>query len=110
VSLDTYFKGKRINVIKMDVQGYEPYVMDGAKETITWQKNLTLFAEVFPAAIEQAGRSPEGYIESIRKLGFKISTINENKGQIEPFDEKKAMQRHVGNLQNDANLLCKKED
>jgi FkbM family methyltransferase len=109
VSLDTYFKGTRINVIKMDVQGYEPYVLDGAAKLISGQKSLILFAEVYPTAIEKAKRSPEKYVKTLQRLGFEMLMIDEANKQVNPFDMGKVMQRYVGELENDANLICIKE-
>jgi len=110
VSLDEYFTNKKINVIKMDVQGYESFVLDGATKTISAQKDLILFTEVYPRAIEKAGRSPEEYVSKLKHLGFDLKIINEQEKQLQPFDMSKVMQRYAGKLENDANLFARKGD
>ena len=56
VTLDTYLQGKRIDLIKIDVEGYEPSVLSGSWKTL--ESYLpTLFIEYSLPQVEAAGLS-----------------------------------------------------
>ena len=79
MKLDSVLADKKIEVIKMDVQGAEYLVLQGMKETINKNSNLYLLTEFWPYAIKKSGHSPEKFIEQLRKMGFEISIIKNNK-------------------------------
>ena len=79
VTLDSVLSDKKIEVIKMDVQGAEYLVLEGMKETINKNSNLYLLTEFWPYAIEKSGHSPKDFIEVLRKMKFEISIIKNNK-------------------------------
>ena len=63
-----------VDLIKIDVQGYEPKVIAGLRETITASPNLTLLTEFWPQGIDEAGEDANEFLRCpafwrVRKSG-----------------------------------------
>jgi len=78
VSLDDYFCNFKddIALIKMDVQGSEPLVLDGMKDLI--KKVKVLIFEFWPFGLKVAGFEPFSLIERLISNNFKLIYIDEN--------------------------------
>jgi len=78
VNLDDYFKGFKgdIALIKMDVQGSEPLVLNGMKDLI--KKVKVLIFEFWPLGIKAAGFDPFSFIERMISNNFELIYIDEN--------------------------------
>jgi FkbM family methyltransferase len=66
----------RVDCIKMDVQGFEAYVLDGMVETIAHGVS-TISTEFWPTGIRTAGKDPVLYLKKYKDMGFKASIITE---------------------------------
>lgn len=57
VSLDDYFRDfeREINLVKIDVEGAEPLVLQGMSELLTKYRRLKIIMELNPNALKQAG-------------------------------------------------------
>jgi FkbM family methyltransferase len=75
-SLDNLFKGKKIDLIKIDVQGYESYCIDGALKTLNSQ-HTRLLVELWPQGLKELGINPLTFLKKILKLKYKIYFLNE---------------------------------
>jgi len=87
ITIDEFLKGQSADVIKMDIEGNEPYALEGMRETISRSENLVLFTEFAPAFLRWAGIKPEDYILQINKLGFEIFVIDEKSSKLKPFTD-----------------------
>jgi FkbM family methyltransferase len=65
-----------VALIKIDVQGYEPYVLDGAKQTILKNKP-TIFIEIEPEHLEMFGFNEYDIFNKLFDLGYQV--INDHK-------------------------------
>jgi FkbM family methyltransferase len=66
---------KRLDLIKMDVEGWEPNVIKGAKQTIRKFKP-TILSEISPWMLrERSGISDREYISLIKSLGYDCQNI-----------------------------------
>ena len=75
VSLDDYFKpGQRVDLIKMDVQGYELHALRGAGRVLADNPAAKLLLELWPYGLKQAGTS---WVELIDALTSKNMTVSE---------------------------------
>ena len=80
VTLDSIIdKDKKIDLIKMDIQGAEMLALLGMKRTIDANEKLNLFVEFWPYGIEKSGFLPEDFIEKIKSFGFKIYYLENGK-------------------------------
>lgn len=72
--------------IKIDVEGFELKVLEGAKETIKKYKPVML-VEINSHTLKVAGAEPEIIIEYIKGLGYSCRNVNRDAGLLEPqFD------------------------
>lgn len=70
VKLDNFLKGKKIDFLRMDVEGYEFEVLKGMKDLL---KNVQgMFIEVHHKILKDLGTRPEEFYEWIFKQGFRI--------------------------------------
>lgn len=88
VAIDEFLKGRPVDVIKMDVEGHEPYALGGMRKTISKNKNLVLFTEFAPAYLQRAGVEPKDYLKKLQELGFTIRLIDEVSYSLKPITKK----------------------
>ncbi|PYK09865.1 MAG: FkbM family methyltransferase [Verrucomicrobia bacterium] len=73
VALDDYFKpGQRVDLIKMDIQGYELHALRGANRVLADNPNAKLLLEFWPYGLKQAGAN---WIDLIATLESKNMTV-----------------------------------
>jgi FkbM family methyltransferase len=79
VTLDNYFKNQnqKVDFIKMDIEGAEEFALDGARNLIEKNPNITIVMEFMPNAIN--------VIKKMRMYGFKTFIIDHNTGTLEEF-------------------------
>lgn len=83
VSLDDYFSaGQRVDLIKIDVQGYELCVLQGAKRVLAENRDIKLLMEFWPYGLVKAAVAPIQVIELIISLGFEIRTTSDPNGNL----------------------------
>lgn len=82
-ALDTFFDlNEKIDLVKIDVQGFEMKVLLGMKKLIKKNARIILICEFWPQGLIEAGYSPIKFLTLIKKLGFSINYIDERKGKI----------------------------
>lgn len=69
---------ERVNVLKIDCQGYELRALKGALSTIRKQSRMGLMIELWPYGLREIGDSPEEMLDIIvNKLGFYVHTVED---------------------------------
>lgn len=77
--LDDYFKpGERVDLIKMDIQGFELHALRGAERLLEDNPQIKLLLEFWPYGLKQAGASPEALLSFLEGRGFSISLPETN--------------------------------
>jgi FkbM family methyltransferase len=85
VSLDDYFKpGQKVDFIKIDVQGYEWNVLQGARRVLAENADLKILVEYWPWGLRKAAAKPSDLLRLFKSLGFRINKVSD--GASEPFD------------------------
>jgi FkbM family methyltransferase len=72
VSIDDYFAGSKLDFLKVDVEGAEPFVLRGAQEFLRKNKEVALLIEWSPNQLRKCGSSPEELATLINSFGFRI--------------------------------------
>ena len=70
VSLDTYFRKERIRLLKVDVEGGELAVLDGASGLLSSGRCQALVVELNPPALARANSSVPALVDRLAQLGF----------------------------------------
>jgi FkbM family methyltransferase len=77
VALDDYFKpGERVDVIKMDIQGYELHALRGANRVLEDNPDIKLLVEFWPYGLKQAGASWVDLITALERKGLAIRQVS----------------------------------
>jgi FkbM family methyltransferase len=72
-----------VDLIKMDVQGYESYVLAGMKDIIRRSTDIVLLSEFWPDGLRRAGSDPATYLRDLQALGLDIHELTD-KAEIVP--------------------------
>jgi FkbM family methyltransferase len=85
VALDDYFKpGERVDLLKLDVQGYELHALQGAKRIINENREIKLLLEFWPYGLKQAGASWSELIEMLEGFAMNIMLVRAH--SLIPFE------------------------
>lgn len=87
ISLDEYLSSKRIkrvDIIKIDVQGAEALVFSGALDLLRHQY-VTIMMEYWPVGIKNVGQNPEQLLRLLSDCGYKFKVIEKNNKTVYPI-------------------------
>lgn len=107
IAIDELLEGSHLELIKLDIEGCEPYALEGMRETIARSPNLIMFAEFAPVLLRQAGIEPWDYLERIRALGFNVHFIDDQSLCLRPATKEFVRDEDPWWC---ANLYCLKQD
>ena len=94
VALDDYFKpGERVDLLKLDIQGYELHALQGAKRVMDENRKIKVLLEFWPYGLKQAGSSWAELIEMLKGCTMNVMFVHAD-GLI-PFNAR--------DIQTDAN-------
>ena len=83
-----------VSLIKIDVQGAEPRVLQGAKNIISQYKPI-IFIEIDDESLNAAGFTSNGLIDLLRSYGYDL--WDEQKKRVRPYsDEDHAIRKKLG--------------
>lgn len=107
-SLDNLLrKIKNVNLIKIDVQGWEIKCLQGMKDIVRKNKDFILIIEYWPRGLREAGFVPESLIDLLKKMRLKLYILDENKRKILVVKDSKILNKYTES-DGFVNLLCKK--
>jgi FkbM family methyltransferase len=75
VTLDSFLPKRGIDavdVLKIDVQGYEAKVVDGARHTIERSPKCIIMLEFWPEGLMRSGSDPGYFLRQLREMGFAL--------------------------------------
>src|SRR5262249_8695322 len=79
ISLDDFladFAGT-IDLIKMDIQGAEGLALEGMRQLLARQPDVTIATEFWPLGLRRSGSSAERFLTLLEESGFRFFGINE---------------------------------
>lgn len=100
VTLDNFFKHKKIRVdwIKIDVEGAEGFVVEGAKKIISKNKNIKIILEWSPKHLKEMGYKPLKLLHLLYNMNFKIFKITHKLEPIPKCKSKSLLKEDTINL------------
>lgn len=90
VAIQDYFQGKNIDILKIDVEGYEEFVLRGAIGLLadSTRKPRAIYIEMHPFAWPSVGSSSEQIISILQKCGYGLFTLGgERLSKVETYGE-----------------------
>jgi FkbM family methyltransferase len=113
VTLDEFFEKKgspAIQMIKMDIEGWEMEALDGMCRLIKRNSPLKMVVEFYPWGLLSRDINPLALTSKLRELGFTISIIDDETGQTTPFAEYHhgQLDKFVSRHKTSVNLLAQK--
>ena len=91
LKLDDYFDTQKIStidIIKMDIQGFEGHAIEGMKEIIRRSPRLIILMEFWPTGLTSAGTDPIELLQQLENMGLKLYEIKKQKNIIPIIDKK----------------------
>jgi len=85
-----------IELLKIDIEGYEVDALLGAQQTLARCKNILI--EYSPGFLKAAGRDPFQLIEIIDAAGFDIFKLKDGKKEIMSIEYLKNLEKEVSSL------------
>jgi len=79
ITLDDYFKSERINLLKIDVEGFEQAVLEGSAGLLNdkQRRPRAIFIEMHPFAWPVSGASSQGILAILREAGYGLFTLDQ---------------------------------
>lgn len=84
ITLDSFLKNIKVDVIKIDAQGAEGLIIEGG-EKILKNNALKIFMEFWPYGLKNMGTNPLELLYKLQSYGFKTILIDKNIERIEPI-------------------------
>lgn len=76
ITLDTLLKDKKVDILKIDVQGAEGLIIKGGKNVLN-NENIIVFMELWAKGSSNLGISSLELVDLLREYGFNIGVIKE---------------------------------
>jgi FkbM family methyltransferase len=80
VTLDEIVSDRRLDLLKVDVQGFEIEVLLGAQKILLSSPHLTIVFEFWPYGLRQTGHRPTELWNLLREAGFSIHALGDDGG------------------------------
>jgi FkbM family methyltransferase len=64
-----------VDLIKMDVQGYEAHVLAGMLQTIARSPRIIILSEFWPQGLRSAGSDPLAFLKTLDQLGLTVHEL-----------------------------------
>ena len=76
VTIDEVVKSGRLDLLKIDVQGFELQVLLGAQQTIASNPGITILLEFWPYGLRMAGSEPAELLDFLKKAGLTVRGLD----------------------------------
>ena len=76
--LDKILCNKRVDFVKMDVQGWEIHVLEGMDDIFKRNPNLIVYFEYWPRGLRMAGKNPTDLLTLLKNYGLSIFRMERN--------------------------------
>ncbi|CAN5640169.1 hypothetical protein BH10BDE1_BH10BDE1_11300 [soil metagenome] len=80
--VDDLIGDQKIDFIKMDVQGFEPYVVGGMLRILEKNRDVVMLTEFWPSGIKKAGSDSMAMLERFDERGFRFFFVDPAKNVL----------------------------
>jgi FkbM family methyltransferase len=77
----------QVDLVKIDVQGFERHVFEGMKETVRRSTGLVMLMEFWPFGLQSAGTNPLAFLNELEATGLKLFELTD-KGKLKKMTGK----------------------
>jgi len=99
VSLDSHLEYlERVDIVKIDVEGAEPFVLEGMLGIIRRNPRIVIFMEFAPSNLKSAGVEPLDFADTLRGYGFYMQIIDDISGDLSPAETSELIGSDTRNL------------
>ncbi len=88
----------KVDVIKIDAEGAEPFILRGMRETLKRNPRMRLFIEFAPTHLERAGVNPASFLDELAEIGFEILTVDDLTGECKVSSKEQLLRQSTVNL------------
>jgi len=79
-----------VDLVKIDVQGFEGHVLRGMRETVARSPNLTILMEFWPHGLQCAQTDPAELLTDLQEMGLAVFELTSG-GSLRPVADRKAL-------------------
>ncbi|MEK7546604.1 MAG: FkbM family methyltransferase [Patescibacteria group bacterium] len=105
IKLDDYFKGKKVDVIKIEINGAEALAQAGMLDLIRANRDIKIFSKFSPILVAATGSSPRGYLDVFAGLGLQIFDIDEDAKKLVPMKPAELAEKYNVEKGNGGDIL-----
>lgn len=87
ITLDSIFANEKIDLLKIDAEGAEPFIIEGADKMLKNNPNIILIMEWVTEQMERNGGNIKNFVAKLQNYGFKFWKIKSG-GILEKISEK----------------------
>jgi len=106
IRIDDHFKNKKIDFIKIDIEGFEFEAIKGMSELLKKLSTVKIMTEFNPYLLEKSEIQPEEYLKLLKNLGFTIYNLDKKKKMIVPINFVDFLHAYSPKKRDSTNLLC----
>ncbi|MBX9765703.1 MAG: FkbM family methyltransferase [Bdellovibrionales bacterium] len=100
-SFDEEHPDELVDFIKIDVQGFEPFVIKGLTRALQKNEHVKIIMEYWPMGIQRAGADPIEMLQRLKEMGFIMWAVVPNSGAIQKVTPESARDLCQGDVHTD---------
>ena len=105
-TLDSDFLDSKLDLIKIDTDGYEPFILDGAVKTFKNNPQLRMLVEINPKCLRRNHYKPQEFLKRLIGLGFELFLIDDINNTVTQITNRKSVWPEIEATPFFFNIVC----